>query len=212
MVEERISAKANRDGGLQSLEVNGTMLLKVNDGSKAKLRLQLEYSPDENLQFKTHPNVDKGAWSSSSLITLKDPSRPFPVSQPLGILKWRYSSRDESKIPLLVNCWPSPTGKGTCDVTIEYELQSARLELHNVCIIIPYSGQVTQPGTAGTGTCVVDRQSNTIKWTIDKIEHALNAEGLLEFSIDSEDVSILYPIQVHFTSTSGFVDLKVLSK
>ncbi|KAJ3355122.1 hypothetical protein HDU91_005700 [Kappamyces sp. JEL0680] len=199
-IEEKISATANRDGGIQSMEVNGTMLLKVNDASKAKITVQIGYQPDPSLQFKTHPNVDKAAWASQSSIALRDVNRPFPVSQALGVLKWRYATKDESQLPLLVNCWPSPTGTGTCDVTIEFELQHARLALKNVSIIIPFTGQVTQPGTAGTGSCDVDRASSTLVWTIPEISHDEASSGVLEFSMDSDDVSVLYPIQVHFTS------------
>jgi hypothetical protein len=100
-MEEKISATANRDGGLQSMEVNGIMQLKVNDPSKAKIIVQLNHIPDANLQFKTHPNVDKGIWSSKSAIALRDVNRPFPVGQALGVLRWRYASKDETQLPLL---------------------------------------------------------------------------------------------------------------
>ncbi|KAJ3302735.1 Coatomer subunit delta [Kappamyces sp. JEL0829] len=199
-IEEKISATANRDGGIQSMEVNGTMLLKVNDASKAKITVQIGYQPDPSLQFKTHPNVDKTAWASQSSIALRDVNRPFPVSQALGVLKWRYATKDESQLPLL----------GTCDVTIEFELQHARLALKNVSIIIPFTGQVTQPGTAGTGSCDVDRASSTLVWTIPEISHDEASSGVLEFSMDSDDVSVLYPIQVHFTSEK-FVPFEVVS-
>jgi hypothetical protein len=92
---------ASRDGGLQSMEVNGTMMLKINNEEDARITLQLKHGNDPNLQFKTHPNVDKSLWSSSSGIALRDTTRPFPVNQPLGILKWRYSSREESSVPLI---------------------------------------------------------------------------------------------------------------
>ncbi|KAI8907288.1 Longin-like domain-containing protein [Gorgonomyces haynaldii] len=91
LVEEKVSANINREGGLHSLEVNGTVLLKVNDPSCARLRLGLEQGTGN-----THPNVDKQQWASQSMIALRDPSRPFPVNQPLGVLKWRMATTDES--------------------------------------------------------------------------------------------------------------------
>ena len=36
-----------------------------------------------------------------------------------------------------VNCWPTPSNDGTCDVNIEYELENERLTLHDVVISIP---------------------------------------------------------------------------
>jgi hypothetical protein len=94
-------------------------------------------------------------------------------------------------------------------VSVEYELQST-VNLTNLVIIIPYVGKVTQPGTAGIGSCEVDRASKTLVWTIDKVNTDTNPSGLLEFSFDSEDISILYPIQVHFSSKK-FVDLDIVN-
>jgi hypothetical protein len=38
---------------------------------------------------------------------------------------------------LIVNCWPSPSGDGTCEVNIEWELENKELELQDVVISIP---------------------------------------------------------------------------
>jgi hypothetical protein len=92
------------------------------------------------------------------MIGLRDPTKSFPVSTDVGVLKWRFQSQDESEIPLTskilllrtmcsklinlnfffiqVNCWPSETKNG-CEVSIEYELQKGHLELNNVVIAIP---------------------------------------------------------------------------
>lgn len=75
-------------------------------------------------------------------------------------------------------------------------------------IIIPFTGQVTQPGSAGTGTSQVDYQSSTIVWSVPLISADSASSGVLEFSMNSEDVGVLYPIQVHFTSEK-FVELEV---
>jgi hypothetical protein len=37
----------------------------------------------------------------------------------------------------VVYCWPSPSGNGTCDVNIEYGLQTDK-ELYDVVIAIPF--------------------------------------------------------------------------
>ena len=36
-----------------------------------------------------------------------------------------------------VTCWPSPTGDGTVDVNIEYELENEGVNLYDVVISIP---------------------------------------------------------------------------
>ncbi|KAJ8965255.1 hypothetical protein NQ314_004267 [Rhamnusium bicolor] len=71
------------------------------------------------------------------MIGLKQPAKPFPLHTDVGVLKWRLQSTDESLVPLLINCWPSEAGDGSCDVNIEYELAHTNLELIDVNITIP---------------------------------------------------------------------------
>lgn len=58
-----------------------------------------------------------------------------PPSPPAGVLKWRLQTRDESMVPLTINCWPSVSG-GESYVNIEYEATAA-FDLQKVCIAIP---------------------------------------------------------------------------
>ena len=61
------------------------------------------------LQFKQHPNVGKFAANRDRIVALKDPSRSFPIGQPLAVLKWRYSGKDETYVPLSSeSIWPHP--------------------------------------------------------------------------------------------------------
>ncbi|KAJ8325275.1 hypothetical protein BDV3_007177 [Batrachochytrium dendrobatidis] len=199
VVEEKVSVAISRDGGLQSFEVNGSMMLKINSPSSARVKLEIVHNSDPNLRFTTHPNVDKGLWASDSVIALRDPSRPFPVGQALGILRWKVSSRDETLAPLLINCWPSPTGNGACDVNIEYELQNLGLELHDVLISIPYPGSNAPTIGDVEGHYTINRQNRVIQWSLPLID-ASNSSGVLEFNVSSEDVNAFYPIEIVFTS------------
>lgn len=36
-----------------------------------------------------------------------------------------------------VNCWPTPSNDGTCDVNIEYELEDENVSLYDLVISIP---------------------------------------------------------------------------
>lgn len=71
------------------------------------------------------------------MVQMRDVSRPFPVQQNLEVVRWKFSTRDETAVPLSINCWPSPAGDGTCDVNIEYELEADHLELRDVVVSIP---------------------------------------------------------------------------
>ncbi|TPX58281.1 hypothetical protein PhCBS80983_g03224 [Powellomyces hirtus] len=207
-LEEKIIVIANRDGGLQTMEVKGDMQLKVSDPSRAHLRVALDMKQDPNVQYKTHPNVDKKLFADNSILGLRDPSRPFPTNQSLGILKWRFVTKDESLMPLAINCWPSPSGNGTCDVNIEYELQSDTLELQDVIISIPYAGNA--PPTVGDveGQYEIDRARKFIQWQLPIIDQS-NKSGVLEFSAQGDDAGAFYPIRVSFTSKKTYCNIGV---
>lgn len=108
IIKERISLSLMREGGLKSLELKGDMNLSVSDPALAKIKLALTpLSSDfgSDLQFKQHPNVAKFGPSADRVVALKDPSRSFPVGQPLAVLKWRYAGKDETYVPLSSSCW-----------------------------------------------------------------------------------------------------------
>lgn len=161
IIKEQIALSLLRDGGVQSIELKGDMNIQVTDPAQAHLRITLA-SPStdfggSNLQFKQHPNVAKFIPGQPRVVALKDPSRALPVGQSLAVLKWRYAGTDESNVPLssecllfclqihptelyatfLVNCWPSPSNDGTCEVSIEYELENDNVTLYDVVISIP---------------------------------------------------------------------------
>jgi hypothetical protein len=100
VIEEKLTVVATKDGALESMTVNGSMLLKVNDDSGSRIAISVAHPQNAALVFSTHPKVDKAKWTSSQTIQLKDPSQAFPIGQPLAVLKWRLSSTDPSNLPL----------------------------------------------------------------------------------------------------------------
>ena len=88
---------------------------------------------DKGIQLQTHPNVDKKAFAQHSVVGPKNPDKPFPVGQDIGVLKWRFQSQDEAHMPLSINCWPNDNG----EVNIEYELEQEAMQLEDVTISIP---------------------------------------------------------------------------
>ena len=55
---------------------------------------------------QTHPNVDKKLFLATSQVGLKNPDKPFPLNQEVGVLKWRLQTQDEALIPLSSEwCW-----------------------------------------------------------------------------------------------------------
>lgn len=205
---EKLSLTVNRDGGIQSLEVKGDLMLRITDSARAAIRLAVSTGDaDKNgIQFRTHPNVDRTLFSTQGLIGLKDPKRPFPTGNPLGVLRWRFVTKDESKAPLLINCWPSDNGDESV-VNIEYEL-GANKELRDVVISIPL-GSSTQPTVSQCdGEFVYNARTAAVEWRLALIDQS-NPQGSLEFSTGSVDPNTFFPIDVSFSSKYTYAPVQV---
>ncbi|KAJ1031415.1 hypothetical protein NDA13_001808 [Ustilago tritici] len=218
VIKERISISGNRDGGLDSLEIKGDLLLKITDPSLAKVRVQLAPPEEGNLvlsagdlQFKTNPQVDKAAWTSDRIIAPRDARKPFPVNQSLGVLRWRMVTKDEIALPLSINCWPSPNGQGGCDVSIEYELENENLgELRSVIIAIPLPEGSVPSVECPDGSWTVNEETNNLEWSLESISSA-NKSGSLEFSVTegAENVDVFFPVVVDFVCEKTLSNVSV---
>ncbi|CBQ71219.1 related to coatomer delta subunit (delta-coat protein) [Sporisorium reilianum SRZ2] len=218
VIKERISITGNRDGGLESLEIKGDLLLKITDPALAKVRVQLA-PPEANnlvlsagdLQFKTNPQVDKAAWSSNRIIAPRDARKPFPVNQSLGVLRWRMVTKDETALPLSINCWPSPNGDGGCDVSIEYELENDELgELRSVILAIPLPEGAVPSVECNDGSWAVNDETNNLEWSLESISSA-NKSGSLEFSVTerADNVDVFFPVVVDFVCEKTLCNVAV---
>ncbi|KAH3701457.1 hypothetical protein DPMN_076445 [Dreissena polymorpha] len=206
-VEETITVTAGRDGGLQSLELHGIVKLKINDEKMARAVVHIVNNDKKGLQMQTHPNIDKKLFAAQSIIGLKNPEKPFPVGQDIGVLKWRLSSQDESYMPLTINCWPNESGSG-CDVNIEYELEQPNLELNDVQISIPIASGVGAPVVGDCdGEYSYDSRKNVLHWNLTLID-ASNKSGAMEFSVGGHPDDF-FPINVSFVSKKSYCDIQV---
>lgn len=208
-VEERLNVSADRDGGLQQMQLQGLCTLHVTDDKYGCILLRVENNDEAGCQLQTHPNVDKKAFQSKGVIGLKNSSKSFPMKQDVGVLKWRLQTTDESLMPLAINCWPNESGDGGCDVNIEYELQSEDLELADVSVSIPVPSGVGSPNVAeADGEYKHDSRKNVLEWSLPVIDKS-NKSGSMEFSIPgcADD---FFPISVSFhSSKTTYTDIKV---
>lgn len=207
-IEEKLSVALNKDGGVEGMEVAGSMSLLVNgEGENQCVKVLLDGAPAPGYQFKTHPNIDKNLYSSEHVLGLKDPSRPFPTGAPLGVLKWRYQSMDEGDIPLTVNCWPSVSG-GQSYINIEYEC-TASFDLHDVRIAVPLPALAAPPHVNQIdGDYQYDARKSIWVWKIDLLDQD-NSSGSAEFVIPAADASAFFPIQVSFSAQKTLCNLKI---
>ncbi len=210
IVEEKIKALLAQDGGVESLEVQGTMSLQIQDQDNAFIRVHVDTGDNRDFQFKTHPNIDKQLHARENVLGIKDPGRPFPTGSPLGILKWRHQSgrgaqQQAVRAPLAINCWPSVSG-GETYVNIEYECE-AKFDLHNVSIAIPLGGGEPRVNACDAGDAAFDPRSGSLVWAIDMCEGG--DTNSMEFVVPAADPSSFFPIDVTFEANKTFAEIAV---
>lgn len=109
---------------------------------------------------------------------------------------------------LIVNCWPSENGEGSCDVSIEYELKQPDLELNDVQINIPLPIGCSTVVSECDGQYSQEVRRNTLIWTIPIID-ASTKSGSMEFTANSATPADFFPLQVTFTSKTSYAKIKV---
>lgn len=208
-VDEKINMTCGKDGGVHNLEVLGVLYVNIANEDEGRIRIGLKNNDTRSLQLQTNPNIDKNLFKSNSVIGLKDPSKSFPISTDVGVLKWRFQTQEDDEIPLTINNWPSETKNG-CEVNIEYELQKTDLELNNVVIQIPIPSGVAAPIVQNCdGDYSYEKYKNCMFWRISTIDKS-NATGTLAFNV-SGTASDFFPVNVQFTSETSYCDIKVSS-
>jgi len=211
VVEEKVNVRLDREGGLQSVEVLGNLALTVQDAADSTLAVQC--SPiDANLfQLKVNPKLSKDSFAQSAVLELIDLSRGLPVGSPQVLVKWRMApSTDESRVPLMVNCWPSQINGGY-SVNLDFELLMKQLVLTNVIIGIPLKTFGANPAVIqADGEAVFDKESQTLLWHINSIS-GKNTTGTLEFEIRGPgNVDSFFPISISFTSDRTYSGLRLV--
>ncbi|MBW0467663.1 hypothetical protein O181_007378 [Austropuccinia psidii MF-1] len=221
VIREKLSAELARDGGLAAnssgINIAGSLDLKVTDASASKVWITLDHAtakgsiPSSDLQFKTHPNVDKKAWADDQVIRLKDSSRGFPVGQGLGVLKWRLTTKDETLIPVSINCWPTANDDGSCDVNIEYEAENDSLKLHNLIISIPLpEGSYPKIAQCDGSYEIQTEGSPMLQWKIEGDDSgAAPSGGSMEFSCPNCEPDSFFPVSVDFISENMISQVSV---
>jgi hypothetical protein len=206
-IEDKLTVRIGRDGGLQTFELAGLLTLRISDEKFGRIRIHLENNDQRGIQLQTHPNIDKELFRSKNQIGLKNPTKPFPLNTDVGVLKWRFQTQDESAVPLTINCWPSENGEGGCDVNIEYELENTKLELQDVCITIPLPMGITPAISECDGDYHHDSRKNLLQWNLPIIDKN-NKQGAMEFNVASSIPGDFFPVEVTFTSKTLYADLK----
>eukprot|EP00540_Astrosyne_radiata_P014715 CAMPEP_0116854974 /NCGR_PEP_ID=MMETSP0418-20121206/18970_1 /TAXON_ID=1158023 /ORGANISM="Astrosyne radiata, Strain 13vi08-1A" /LENGTH=196 /DNA_ID=CAMNT_0004487955 /DNA_START=18 /DNA_END=605 /DNA_ORIENTATION=+ len=194
-----------RDGGFGSMEVRGVLSVKCADEAATSALVRCTRSgADHDFQFQTHPKMDKALWASDYALATKVRKAGLPLGgQGVKVLRWKYTAKDESTVPLLVTCWPDPTGDGTSSVSVEYTFNGDAwpgLALYNVAIHIPLPPGAGAPAAEATEGSV-GVQGNALVWAIPEVS-AASPSNSLEFTVRGEDIDTFFPVSVAFEASA----------
>ncbi|KAJ7760557.1 hypothetical protein B0H16DRAFT_1532693 [Mycena metata] len=222
-ITEQITCSLLRDGGLEKdIELKGDMNLHISDASQTRISLTLLPTDESNLlaagvQFKQHPQVAKfdmrASRTEAKEIKLRDPSKTFPLNQNLAVLKWRYKGNDEGAVPLSINCWPTPSNDGTCEVSIEYELENESVTLYDLEIFIPLPAGSYPTVSSHTGEWSLEPNSHSLAWTMPLVsaDSESTRTGSLMFTVAGDDPETFFPVRVAFVGQGSLAGVGVAS-
>lgn len=207
-ISETINAKLSREGSLSSIEVKGDLQLRISDPTLTKVKLDLVANSSHGVQFRTHPNVDRGLFNSSKAVQMSNTSKGFPVNNSVGVLRWRATPKtdDTSAVPITFTVWVNKGSDDTYNITIEYELTGGD-PLKDVTVIIPYA---TSEPAVSSFDATYEVSGDSLEWTIGLVDDS-NATGSFEFEAQAGDENEFFPMQVKFGKTKPFIDVDVSS-
>lgn len=191
-IEEKISAEISREGNVISSELKGVLQLRICDESLSQCQIELSPNSNSNIQFKTHPNIDKNAFKNDNLIKLKN-NNGFPFNDKnLGVLRWRSVSNDDS-LPLTMSSWINSDATGI-NVTLEIET-----ELDEFKILVPVSNPIE----------ILNEECKVVDIGDDGV--LISCFGsVAEFHINDYSEDEIFPIEVIFNKEGNLNDLKVV--
>ena len=202
VLEEKITASLNRDGGVDSCDVKGTLTYTANteQGKFATVGINksvLSAKCTSNWNLSTHPKVNKSTYERQGILALKDTKKGFPLDRPVGVFRWTYSSPDAA--PITINCWPEEEGNGAINVNIEFELSRPDMSLDDVNIVFPLGSTDPPVIESIDGAYKHDPHAGMMCWHHDVVD-GNNSTGAMEFSIAGNDTEVFFPISISFKS------------
>jgi hypothetical protein len=204
-VEEKISAALNREGGVASLDISGTLSVTVEDASASNVRVVLGPMAPV-FTTKSHPIMNKDLFSSDSILATKD-NKPYVIGAATQVLRWRAQNPGSAiKVPLAVNCWPSATG-----ASIEFEHENSLVPLSNVRIALPLAGVKPKVTDCSCGEHQYDAQNGVLIWYIPEINRNNNSGTLsVEIGTAVQD-SHFFPAQVAFDAPVSLANVAIVA-
>ena len=127
-----------------------------------------------------------------------------------------------------MNIWPSPSPDGTCEVSIEYELENENVTLYDVVLSIPlpyvhllspsprldlilYPSTGSYPTVSShTGDWALDPSTHSLAWSIPVVSPSDESRtGSMIFSVGGDDAGVFFPVNVTFNGQGSLAGIAV---
>lgn len=195
-VDEKFTGAVGREGDVRHIDVKGELSVLVSDPQHDQIKLKLAPVCD-GFQFRAHAKVNKALFAGDHVLAMVD-NKPFPVQQPVTILRWRLHAPGSITAPISFTCWPE-----TGSIVVEYELSHAATPpLEPVVLTLPLYGAAVAEVAPSTGIYAI--QGDSIVWTIPVVDGSRNTSGNIEVHLADADQSaaenVFFPIEVSFSS------------
>jgi len=213
-LEEKLVVVIERDGALKNMEVKGDLTILISDPNYTRLKIKLKNEQQKSSHFKkklyqTHPNIDKNIFNNNSVLCLREGVRSFPAGSPLGVLRWRFQTKEDSAIPLSVSCWPSLGSENSTVVNLDCTLNDTSFELRDVVISIPLPSGSSPVVNSADGSYQFDGKNQTLNWGHPLFDSS-SPSASMEFVINyTGDNNIFFPLNVSFRSLNTYAGLKI---
>ena len=90
-----------RENDLESMEIQGEVLLKCLDPKRLNLSVQM--TPNQDIPLKPNPNIDRQMWAKDH--TLKAKKGAFPLHQNVPALKYKIQKLSLDQLPFTFTYW-----------------------------------------------------------------------------------------------------------
>jgi len=213
-LEEKLVVVIERDGALKNMEVKGDLIILISDANFGRLKVKLKNEQNKSSHFKkklyqTHPNIDKNIFNNNNVLCLRDGVRSFPTGSPLGVLRWRFQTKEDSAIPLSVSCWPSLGSENSTIVNLDCTLNDTNFELRDVINSIPLPPGANPVVNSADGSYQYDGKNQTLNW-VHQLFDSSSPNASMEFAINfTGNNNVIFPLLVSFRSLNTYAGLKI---
>jgi hypothetical protein len=155
--------------------------------------------------------VNRSVWNKQKVISANDADAGFSANTRLDAIRYKYSSKEESDVPFMVNIFNSQKGaKKVISVQVEHNSDNGldfKKGFESIVIAFNLQEQIDlEPVKKDHGHFSLDSETNILYWTVGQL--AEGDQAVFSFASEQLDFEGMFPLDVKFEETYSILDLK----